>query len=242
MAEQAKLLMERQDTQIKELTEKFQLELSAKDDKIAKLENDIRTNANQQDALGQYVRRDNLKIEGVKWTDGEDTNTIVKEIAAEVGVEIKDEDISTSHRIGTNKEQEENTSETVGVPTAPKKPPSIIVRFNRRDIKVKFFEARKTLQTSTSCPAHYKSAEIYEDVTPLRSRIMYELRTRNQRQMFKYVWSRGGRIYCLKPEDVVPRDHQGLRKKPTVINTPEDLAKVGFSQKEIEDIIMLKRN
>ena len=60
--------------------------------------------------------------------------------------------------------------------------------------------------------------------------------------MFKYVWSRGGRIYCLKPEDVVPRDHQGLRKKPTVINTPEDLAKVGFSQKEIEDIIMLKRN
>ena len=70
---------------------------------------------------------------------------------------------------------------------------------------------------------------------------MFELRSRDDRKMFKYVWSRGGRIYCLKPEEVAARGQQGQQKKATVINTPEDLAKVGFSHEEIEDIIMMKR-
>ena len=59
--------------------------------------------------------------------------------------------------------------------------------------------------------------------------------------MFKYVWSRGGRIFCLKPEDVLPKGQQGRQKKPSVINTPEDLAKLGFSAEEIQDIILLKK-
>ena len=87
------------------------------------------------------------------------------------------------------------------------------------------------------CPEKIKAAEVYEDVTPLRSRIMYELRHRGNKLTFKYVWSRGGRIYCRTPEEAkqnpVPRHH--------IINKPEDLKKVGFNDTEIENIIMNRR-
>ena len=107
--------------------------------------------------------------------------------------------------------------------------------------KVKMFENRKNLLTNPKCPTKYKNISIYEDVTPLRSRIMYELRNRGDRKTFKYVWSRGGRIYCLRPEEMAAPGHHGKRQKPTIINTPEDLEQVGFSKAEIKDIIALRR-
>ena len=64
---------------------------------------------------------------------------------------------------------------------------------------------------------------------------MYHLRQRNDKQAFKYVWSKGGRIYARTPEDAaLPRDEQ---PRPFIINTPDDLEKVGFRKDEIEDII-----
>ena len=64
---------------------------------------------------------------------------------------------------------------------------------------------------------------------------MYHLRQRNDKQAFKFVWSKAGRIYALTPEQAaLPRDEQG---PPHKINTPDDLSKVGFSKTEIEDII-----
>ena len=76
---------------------------------------------------------------------------------------------------------------------------------------------------------------MYEDVTPLKSRIMYQLRQRNDKKAFRYVWSKGGRIFARTPEDALkPREQQD---KPYVINTPDDLSNVGFSTEEIENII-----
>ena len=243
MAENNRLLLLRQDTVISELREEYENRLSEKDKKIADLQKEVREKAYELDALGQYGRLDNLKIEGVEVQQGENTDAIVKELGRVLDVEIKSEDISTSHRIGgnSNEQQPDTSNLPVGTITRKRKTPSIIVRFTRRELKIKLFEARRQLQSNINTPAKFKNVRIYEDVTPMRSRIMYELRTRDSRQMFKYVWSRGGRIYCLKPEDVVPRGHTGQRTKPTVINTPEDLKKVGFSDQEIEDIILMRK-
>ena len=121
---------------------------------------------------------------------------------------------------------------------APRKVPDIYVRFVGRYVKTEIFEKRKNLTTNSSCPVKYRNVAIYEDFTPLRSRIMYELRNRNEKKAFKYVWSRGGRIFCKTPEqaDMTPSP------KPTVINKPEDLSKVGFTNEEIESIILNKRD
>ena len=54
----------------------------------------------------------------------------------------------------------------------------------------------------------------------------------------QYVWSRGGRIFCRTPEEA----SMNPVPKPKVINKPEDLAKVGFSEEEIEAIILNKRD
>ena len=48
----------------------------------------------------------------------------------------------------------------------------------------------------------------------------------------------GGRIYCKTPEQAEATPSQ----KPTVINKPEDLSKVNFSEQEIETIILNKRD
>ena len=247
--ENNKLILMRQDHLIDELKEEYEGKLNEKDRIIDNLRSEHRQKANELDALAQYNRRDNLKIEGIEGipeTDGENINNIVKDLARVVGVEIHDSDISHSHRLGTNSNNSSNSGSSnapVGTATpARNKPRSIIVRFTRRDAKIKLFEARKAIKTHSSCPTNYRNAEIYEDVTPLRSRIMYELRIRNNREAFKYVWSKGGRIYCLRADQVVPRGHLRQEEhKSTVINTPEDLKKVGFTQEEIDDIIQLKR-
>ena len=107
MTENTRLLVLRQDTLLSELKEDFQLKLSEKDVTISDLRKELRSKANELDALAQYTRKDNLKIEGIEYTDVEDTTTIVKEIAAAAGIELKDEDISVSHRIGVNRNREQ---------------------------------------------------------------------------------------------------------------------------------------
>ena len=189
------------------------------------------------DALAQYNRFENIKIQDIKYSTNEDTNAIVKDLGKYAGVVIKDEDISISHRLMSKDELEKlntNTNSTGNTNSTKPKIPSIIVRFNRRDIKAKLLEARRNIQTNTECPTNLKSAKMYEDVTPLRSRIMYQLRQRGNKKAFEYVWSKGGRIYARTPEEVAQTENQ---PRPHLINTPDDLLKVDFSKDEIETII-----
>ena len=202
---------------------------------IAELKSELRVCRNEVDALANYNRRENVKIEGVEFVDGEDTNEIVKEIGKYAGIEITDADISISHRLGSS--NDDSTPPPPGLPKPQKRIPSIIFRASRRDIKNKLFEARKNVATNSNCPNKYKSVAIYEDVSPLRSRIMYELRQRGDKKEFRYVWSRGGRIFCRTPEEAL----MSKVPKPHIINKPEDLSTVGFSHEEIEAIIKNKR-
>ena len=236
MREMAKNILEQQKNNIDIIKREFNDKLKEKDDTIANLKSELRLHRNEQDALGNYNRRENLRIQGVEYSDGENNNEIVKEICKYAGREITDEDISTSHRNGSVT----TASNTLpGMSTAAsRKIPDIYVRFVRRDVKTEIFDKRKNLATNTSCPAKYRNISIYEDVTPLRSRIMYELRQRNDKKEFQYVWSRGGSIFCKTPAQVAMTPSP----RPYVINKPEDLAKVGFSDAEIEDIILNKRD
>ena len=215
-----------------ELTADFDTKLAAKDVIIKGLEKKIRENQFSIDAQAQYNRSENFKIHGIEYKKGENTNEIVKEVAKYCGVQINDADLSTSHRLMSK----EDMDKQINPSNRDTKIPPIIVRVNRRDLKTDLLEAKKTITT----PAHLKNAIIYEDVTPLRSRIMYHLRQRNDKQAFRYVWSKGGRIYARTPEHAaLPRDQQ---PRPLIINTPDDLSKAGFSEKEIEDIINNVRN
>ena len=107
------------------------------------------------------------------------------------------------------------------------------MRFNRRDLKDKLLAAQKNLQYNAECPAYLKSARLYEDVTPLRSRIMYQLRNKDDKKAFKFVWSRGLRIFARTHEEAA----MDPQPRPHIINNPDDLLKLGFTEAEIEAII-----
>ena len=74
---------------------------------------------------------------------------------------------------------------------------------------------------------------------------MYSLRNRKvqgspDKKVYQYVWSRDGRIYCRTEQESQQRlTHKGrsVMPKPHIINKPQDLAKLGWSTKEIQDII-----
>ena len=103
---------------------------------------------------------------------------IVKDIAAHVGVPIEDKDISVVHRLNKSDDKEESTETTES--DRPKRIPSIIAKFVQRDVKSAIFKKRKEITQKAGCP--YPNAQIYEDVTPLCSRIMYQLRNRKDQE------------------------------------------------------------
>ena len=51
------------------------------------------------DKLEQYGQRETIRINGIPETEGEDTNVLVTELAADIGVTITTADISVSHRM-----------------------------------------------------------------------------------------------------------------------------------------------
>ena len=65
------------------------------EEKVEKLENE------SVDDLEQYSRRNCLLLHGVKETDDENTDDIIiKTICEEMGVEVREEDLDRTHRIG----------------------------------------------------------------------------------------------------------------------------------------------
>ena len=146
LKKQNELHMEYTDRKVDNLKVEYEEKLQAKEDKIADLKSELRVHRNEQDALGCYNRRENLKICGVEYEAGENTNQIVKDVCKYAGREITDADISTCHRNGLTKE---NNQLPPGAATKPKKVLDIYVRFTRRDVKTEVFEKEESSNHST---------------------------------------------------------------------------------------------
>ena len=83
--------------------------------------------------MEQYSRRECVKIQGIPVSEHEDTNKIVVQVGELMGVEIKEDKISISHRLPT-------ISKYKGKKTVP--PiivPPIIAKFVRRNVKERYF-------------------------------------------------------------------------------------------------------
>ena len=66
---------------------------------LVKLKEDNKILKDVQDELEQYGRRKCLEIRGIPITTDEDTNAIVIKMASKIGVQVKEEYISVSHRL-----------------------------------------------------------------------------------------------------------------------------------------------
>ena len=101
-------------------------------------------------------RRDNIRVYGIEETADECTNTIIVKLAHNMGVEISEQELSVSHRLGRK----------MG------KPRPIIAKFVRRDTKTKMMRSKKELRGFNG----YRNVFLNDDLTTLRSRLVYELK------------------------------------------------------------------
>ena len=167
----------------------------------------------KQDELAQQLRRDNLRIAGVK--EEEETNeeseqsekkeekeeseemlqSKVIQCAAKVGVTIKKEDLSTCYRVGRKSEG---------------KVRQILVRLVSRSKRDAIHAGRFKLKGDSSMDGVY----INEDITPMRFAV---LKTAKASPLVKRVSTRNGNIVCKLTDDTYK-----------TIASPDDLFDVGL--------------
>ena len=167
----------------------LQEELVKRDEKITALENKNRSLTNQinemrtdmvqlhdkVDDLEQYGRRYSLRLHtAVQETEEEDTDAIVLETTKRLGLDVKREDISRSHRVGRKHPQHER-----------KRPRPIIFRLISYRTRRLIYENRKKL------PANVFLAE---DLTQKRANLLYKCRQLRKSGVLRYVWTVDGRI------------------------------------------------
>ena len=216
-----------------EVKQDFYKKIEKKDEEISELRNENRELRFQIDSSKQYQLRENIKISGVEVTEGEDCKEIAKHIAEHtMGLTLEDDQISAAYRVNTRFDPESATERTNS--GRPARIPQIVVRYTSRNIKAAQLKAKKHIKHKQGCM--YPNAEMYEDVTPLRSRIMYALRKKLDSQgqrKYKYVWSTDGKIF-IRTEAEANMENVPRAKS---VQRPEDLEKFGWTKEEIEKII-----
>ncbi|CAG2221083.1 unnamed protein product [Mytilus edulis] len=125
------------------------------------------------DELEQHSRKQCVRLSGVPYTLGENTNTNIIEIANKLGVDMQPNDILISHRTGRAK------------------PRQIIARIPNHNLKKKLLKASKQLKDRPDL----QGISINQDLTVARSGLAYEARQLVRRKKIKSTFVVDGKIY-----------------------------------------------
>ena len=172
---------------------------------VAALTSQLQRQSFEIDKLAQYGRRENVRINGVPETEGENTDDVVIAIARDMGVDIDRRDISVSHRLPK--------------PRALKDRP-IIVKFVRRSTKTNIMKSKKALRAIDA----YHQTFVNDDLTPLRARMLRAIKNDGD---VKRVWTIDGSFHCIITENNVE-----VKKR---LETPDDLFKIGWSEEKLRE-------
>ena len=166
-----------------------------------------RKNHLEREHQSQYTMRDTIRVTGVPYKNGENTNDLVRRIGHSIGVTIRNEDISVSHRTGKR---------MAGRPRA------IICRFTRRDTKYQVLQNRK-LARHINCDDDGNPVNIFidEKLTPMRANVCKLLRQEKVKHHTK-----DGKIFITKENS----------EEWTVLDTTEDWIKWDRSDKVKMDL------
>ena len=77
-----------------------------------------------------------------------------------------------------------------------------------------------------------KGIYLNDDLTPLRSKMMYAIRQTGQWN----VWSVRGLLHCTKKLPEGAQRVEGQRPDLVIVETPDDLVKVGFNSIDLVDL------
>lgn len=138
--------------------------------------------------LEQHSRRQNIEIDGIPETQGEDVNTVLRDVAKSIGVEVKTEQIVAAHRVPTfNK----------------KRTPPIIVRFatyEARDTWIAGYKKVRPLSANKINPNFSGAIKVFinEHLSPENKQLLSKTKEVARAKNYKYVWSREGKIFVRR--------------------------------------------
>ena len=163
------------------------------------LEKTVQRNSLKTERNSGYSRLDSLEVGGVPinadFEGKEDCKSMIKDICKELHLVLRDDAISTAHRL------KQHPSKTG--------PPAIIVKFSLRDDRNDVFALRKQLKTTKLNILGIDKLFINESLTPEKKKILYECKKyvrENYHRFGKiYVWSFKGDIYVRQNVDNAQR-------------------------------------
>lgn len=147
------------------------------------------------DNIEQYGRRQNLEFKGVPLSEGENTSKIITDLIKLLNIDIKQNDISTSHRLHSKYNQNSTKNQD---------PPVIIARFINRDIRNEIYSKRKLASNISAENFPIKGMRklfINENLTQHRKKLLWITKKRAKENHFKHVWTNNGKILARKTDD-----------------------------------------
>ena len=139
------------------------------------------------DQAERYSRRNCLRISGISEEVNENTDNIVMSLASDIGSDVQQSHIDRSQRVGNPKK-------------SSTKPRDIIVKFSTYRYRQAFFKQRTLLKDTG-----HRGVFVNEDLTKLRSGILYEARKLMKAELIKGAWSSDGNILVKDRKDHVYR-------------------------------------
>lgn len=140
------------------------------------------------DALEQYSRRNSVRISGINEAIDEDTDSIVMRLAEKLDVTLSPADIDRSHRVGRTNEQGRD---------GRRRHRDILVKFSTYNARRRLFMKRKDLRDSEDT----KHIFINEDLTTLRSRLLYDARCLVRTNKLNSAYASDGKIFVRDKDD-----------------------------------------
>lgn len=166
--------------------------------KNEELESEVTDLRQRMEDMEQYSMRTSVKIAGIpemvkkKDEEGEsnqvyeDTDKLILELAADMKVEIKPDDIGRSHRVARINKQ-------------PGVPRDIVCRFVAYNAKRRFKSGKKELK---NIPGR-ENVYINDHLTAQRSNVFFHARKLKKANRIKDCWCTDGRIYLKSNKDKI---------------------------------------
>lgn len=165
------------------------------------------------DKVEQTTHKTNIIIRGIPLTNGENTNKVVIDLAAKMGVEIKEQDISVSYRLpGRRKRVQEAEDQH--------RSRNIFVKFVRYETKLKIMRNKRRLWSIEGKNRVF----IEEELTPLRAKILRQARMDPE---IKRAWTIDGNFCCI-----ISDNDRGVKK--TIFSGDELMSKLGWSPEKVQ--------
>lgn len=170
-------------------------------DRVELLEKKIELLEKQGDTANQYSRRNCLRVSGIKESDGESMDEIVKHLSTELKADIDLRDIDNMHRLHSKNARSDASSSGQSNKSADQRPRDIIIKFTSYRARQQMYSRRSELKHSKV----FERVFINEELTRQRGEIFYQARRLVKTKRLKSAWTSNGVILVKDNSDVVHR-------------------------------------